>query len=520
MQPTDQLPVWQELLSHSRDLEALDMRNLFSKDPARFEKFSIEAPGIFLDFSKNRISEKTVDLLCQLASDRGLANKIEALFKGEILNISENRPASHTTLRDFENAPLDVKQQLEKMRLFCEKNRHIRDIVNIGIGGSELGPAMVYQALKTHEQHPRCHFIASYDLPYLEELLKTLNPKTTLFLVVSKTFSTAETLANADVVKAYLKGQHEHLIAITAKPEVARQYGVPEENIFVFWDWVGGRYSLWSSVGLSIALSFGFSAFEELLQGAHAMDEHFRRSPFKNNMPVVLGLLGIWYQNFFGAQTQAVIPYSRALKLLSDYLQQLQMESLGKRVTAEGRDLNYETGAILWGGVGTNSQHSFHQLLMQGTHLIPVDFILPLQKHPDPHFQQLAAHCIAQSKALLEGYSADEIRADLEKKNGNSKALESLVQQKLILGNHPSNTIFLDALSPFSLGALLALYEHKIFVQSVIWQINAFDQWGVERGKVLAEQIITQIQSAKSSASSDSSTAGLIRRVLRDNNSR
>ncbi len=515
MPSTDQLPAWQKLKSHFQEMKNISMRDLFSKDPARFEKFSIEGPGLFFDYSKNRITEKTLDLLCELAKETGLSAKIESLFNGEIVNASENRPAWHTALRDPKGAPLEVKQQLEKMRLFCEQNRNITDIVNIGIGGSELGPSMVYHALKKVKQSPRCHFIASYDVEYLEELLKSLNLETTLFLVVSKTFSTAETLANADVVKKYLNKNHHNFIAITANPSAALDYGIEKNNIFTFWDWVGGRYSLWSTVGFSIALAFGFPVFSQLLQGAHAMDEHFRHAEFNKNIPVILGLLGIWYQNFFGAQSQAIIPYSRALKFLSDYLQQLQMESLGKRVDAEGLPLNFSTGAIIWGGIGTNSQHSFHQLLMQGTQLAPVDFILPVPKIQDAHYQQLAANCIGQSKTLLEGYTADQIRSDLKSKNLDENALGKLVNQKLIPGNYPNNILLLDELTPFTLGSLLALYEHKVFVQSIVWQINAFDQWGVERGKVLAEQISKQMQNGEISPNNDSSTMGLLNRLMR-----
>jgi glucose-6-phosphate isomerase len=505
MQSTDQLPAWQKLIAHHREMEGVPMRDLFAKDAKRFDTFSLEAPGLFFDYSKNRISEKTLDLLCELVDEANLSGKIESLFKGDVVNRSENRPAWHTILRDPKNAPLEVQHELEKMRVFCEQQAHITDIVNIGIGGSELGPAMIYHAFKKVKQTPECHFIASYDLPYLEDLLAHLNPKTTLFLVVSKTFSTAETLANADVVKKYLKNDYQNLIAVTAKPAAAIEYGISEKNIFSFWDWVGGRYSLWSAVGFSIALVFGFPVFKQLLEGAHAMDEHFRHAKFSKNMPVILGLLGVWYQNFFGAQSQVIIPYSRPLKFLSDYLQQLQMESLGKRVDENGRPMNVSTGAILWGGIGTNSQHSFHQLLMQGTQLAPIDFILPLQKNPDLHFLQLAAHCIGQSKTLLEGYTADQIRAE--------GTIENLVNQKIIPGNYPSNTILLEELNPFTLGALLAAYEHKVFVQSVIWQINAFDQWGVERGKVLAAQIATQIQTKEIAPNNDSSTRGLLGRL-------
>lgn len=513
MPSTHELSSWKNLTAEREAMAALSLKDLFLQDPNRFEKFSLEAPGLFFDFSKNWITEKTLDSLCDLAQETELARKIEALFQGEKINFSENRAAWHTALRDLENAPKEVQVQLQKMREFCEKNPHITDIVNIGIGGSELGPAMVYQALKKVDQKPQCHFVASYDLSYLEALLQNLPLDTTLFLVVSKTFSTAETLANANVVKKILKNNH-NLIAITANPAAAIQYGISENNIFEFWDWVGGRYSLWSAVGLSIALSFGFPVFYELLKGAHAMDEHFRHTDYAKNAPVILALLGIWNQNFYGAQSQAIISYSRSLKYLSDYLQQLQMESLGKRVDEHGNPLNFSTGGIVWGGIGTNSQHSFHQLLMQGKQLAPVDFILPVPKNQDAHFHELAAHCIGQSKTLLEGYSAEQIRHDLRSKNLDEKALEKWAQQKNIPGNYPSNTILLDELSPFSLGALLALYEHKVFVQSVIWQINAFDQWGVEHGKVLAQQISQQIQSAEIAPENDSSTQGLLRRIL------
>lgn len=512
MQATDQLPSWKALGAHQREIATHTIRELFSKEKNRFEKFSIEAPGIFFDFSKNRITEKTLNLLCQLADETGLVAKRDLLFSGKTLNLSENRPAWHIALRAGEKAPQAVQNELEKMRLFCERKKGITDIVNIGIGGSELGPAMVYQAFKKENQSPNCHFVASYDLAYLEDLLESLPLETSLFLVVSKTFSTAETLANADVVKQHLKNNRENLIGVTANPKAALQYGIAEENIFHFWDWVGGRYSLWSAVGFSIALTFGFSTFSELLRGAQAMDEHFRNAEFRYNAPVILALLGVWYQNFFGAQSQAIIPYSRSLKFLSDYLQQLQMESLGKRVDERGASLDYSTGAIVWGGIGTNSQHSFHQLLMQGTQLAPIDFILPIPKNPDSHFQQLAAHCIGQSKTLLEGYSAEQIRKDLAAKN--QEVSENTVNQKFIPGNYPNNLFLLDELSPFSLGSLLALYEHKVFVQSVIWQINAFDQWGVERGKVLAEKISKQIEKGTIDSDEDESTKGLIEKIF------
>lgn len=514
MTKTQQMTAWGALREHQLEMVHQPMREMFLNDAGRFDKFSISAAGVTLDYSKNRIDETTMGLLLQLANECEMPEKIQQLLNGEPVNNTEQRAAWHSALREQENPLPQVRDELAKICEFCEEHALYTDIINIGIGGSELGPAMMYQAFSSVDQSPRCHFVTSYDVSYLNDLLNSLDLDKTLVIIVSKSFSTPETLDNALAVRDLCANAKTKFVAVTANATAAINFGIDEKDIFNFWPWVGGRYSLWSSVGLSIALSFGFENFSKLLQGAYAMDQHFRDAKLSENMPVILGLLGVWYQNFFNAQSQVIIPYSRALRFLPDYLQQLQMESLGKRVDRSGKAVNAMTGAILWGSVGTNSQHSFHQLLMQGTELVPVDFILPISVNKDEAFLKLAANCIGQSKTLMDGYSSAQIKQDLQAKGLSSEDVDRLIPHQFIPGNNPSNTILLKTLSPETLGALIALYEHKVYVQSVIWNINAFDQWGVQRGKVLAANIHQQMVSNHVDETNDASTKALLRTIL------
>lgn len=507
--------MWPTLNKHAHMMTSVHMRDLFTQNKNRYNQFSLDAAGLFLDYSKNRITSETVDLLIDLAKQCQLNAAIEQQFTGAMMNHTEQRAVLHTALRDSSSRPIYVNnenikplvhQTLQRMEMFAERIRmsNITDVIHLGIGGSDVGPAMIYKALHNdHHSGPLCHFISYLDSEHIAQKLKTLNPATTMVLVVSKSFTTTETLTNAELLSAWLGPTKiaTQFMAVTMRVDRAKNFGIQEGNIFPMWDWVGGRYSLWSAVGLSLAIALGMETFRELLAGAELMDQHFRHTEFHNNMPVILGMLGIWYNNFFDAKTSAVIPYSHRLSLLPNYLQQSHMESQGKRVNTKGESITHNTGAILWGGVGTDSQHSFHQLLMQGQHLVPVDFILP-QRHTvnGALNKQLIANCLAQSQALMCGYIP-------EKK-------DSLEPHKIILGNNPSNTIMFVALTPKTLGALVALYEHKIFVQSVIWGINAYDQWGVERGKVLAQSILDEIETGNVSENHDASTIGLLQKII------
>ncbi|QDF97201.1 glucose-6-phosphate isomerase [Azoarcus sp. DD4] len=531
-------PAWRALAAHRAELGDVRMRAQFEADPGRFERHTLRAAGLFLDYSKNRIDDRTLPLLLALARERGLDGARAAMFAGRRINNTEDRAVLHVALRNRSDTPIEVdgkdvmpavREVLARMGEFAEAVREglwrgytreaITDVVNIGIGGSDLGPAMVCQALATHG-HPRLrmHFVSNIDGDHLAGVLAGLNPARTLFVIASKTFTTIETMTNAaSARKWFLAGGGSeadiarHFVAVSTNAERVAAFGIDLANMFGFWDWVGGRYSLWSAVGLPIALQVGRARFEELLDGAHAMDRHFVEAPLEANMPVILGLLGVWYRGFFGAGSLCVAPYAQALARLPAYLQQLEMESNGKSVTRDGQPVDAATCPVIWGEPGTNGQHAFFQLLHQGTDLIPVDFIAPLAAGhglPD-HHRLLLANCIAQSKALMVGKSADEVRAELGAAGMAGEALEALVPHRVFPGNRPSNTLLLPDLSPAALGALIALYEHKVFVQSVIWGINAFDQWGVELGKQIASRIGAELAGEPLGAH-DASSRGLI----------
>lgn len=531
-------PTWAALAAHRAEAGDAHMRDLFAADPARFERFSLRAAGLFLDYSKNRIDRRSLELLTALARERGLEASRAAMFAGRRINTTEDRAVLHVALRNRSDTPIEVDGQdvmpavrdvLARIGDFSDKVRSgewtgytgeaITDIVNIGIGGSDLGPAMVCQALAACG-HPRLtmHFVSNIDGDHLAGVLARVRPERTLFVIASKTFTTIETMTNAASARAWFLagGAKEadiarHFVAVSTNAERVAEFGIDPANMFGFWDWVGGRYSLWSAVGLPIALYVGRDNFEALLDGAHAMDRHFAEAPLEANMPVILGLLGVWYRGFFGSASVSVAPYAQALARLPAYLQQLEMESNGKSVTRDGQPVDTPTCPVIWGEPGTNGQHAFFQLLHQGTDLIPVDFIAPLTASHSlaGHHRLLLANCIAQSKALMVGKTADEVRAELAAGGLSGDALEALVPHRVFPGNRPSNTVLLPDLSPRSLGALIALYEHKVFVQSVIWGINAFDQWGVELGKQIASRIAAELAGGEPGAH-DGSTQGLI----------
>jgi glucose-6-phosphate isomerase len=532
-------PAWQALKTHHAEIEPIHMRQMFQHDPARVEKFSVRLGSLLFDYSKNRINAETMKLLTDLARQAGLQSQTERMFAGEIVNITELRAALHTALRNRSGRPIysngknvmpDVQRVLELMRLFSDKIRsgkhtghtgkRITDVVNLGIGGSDLGPLMVCEALRPYSISTlRTHFVSNVDGTHLAETLKKLDAETVLFIVSSKTFTTQETLTNAHSARSWLveklgseQAIARHFAAVSTNLEATAQFGIRAENVFEFWDWVGGRYSLWSAIGLPIALYIGMEHFEELLEGGHAMDEHFRNTPLENNIPVLLGLLGVWYGNFFGAASNAVFPYDQYLHRLPAYLQQLEMESNGKRVDREGNPVDYDTGMVIWGEPGTNGQHAFFQLLHQGTRLVPADFLVPLHSHNPigEHHTILLANCFAQTEALMLGKLADEVRAELAARGLHGKALETLLPHKVFPGNRPTNTFLFDRVDPHTLGMLIAMYEHKVFVQSVVWNINPFDQWGVELGKQLAGKILPELRGAGATSQHDASTSGLI----------
>ncbi|OGT08523.1 MAG: glucose-6-phosphate isomerase [Gammaproteobacteria bacterium RBG_16_37_9] len=525
---------WQALTKHCHQNSNLKIKDQFATYPERFSEFSLEAAGIFLDYSKNRITTETMRLLCDLAKAAEVSRHREEMFCGKEINITEKRAVLHTALRNIhdESTPESVlvKKELKRMadcvhsilggKWSGYSGKLITDVVNIGIGGSDLGPAMAVAALQPYGNHIKAHFVSNIDSTHINETIKYLNPETTVFIVTSKTFTTQETLVNAITAREWLlnkaaiekKTIEKHFIGITANPTRAIEFGISQENIFSFWDWVGGRFSLWSAVGLSIALAIGMDKFYEFLEGAHAMDKHFESAPLEENMPVILALLGIWNIDFLGAQAQAIIPYDQYLELFPTYLQQLEMESNGKRVCVDGSDVSYKTAPIVWGGVGTNSQHSFHQLLMQGTHMVPVDFIIPLQTHSPigNHHLLLYANCLAQSQALMCGCGEEDVIAELKLQGMSKEQIHNLMPHKIIPGNVPSNTIVMDKIEPSTLGALIALYEHKVFVQGIIWRINSFDQWGVELGKRMASKLVPMLQGESEATGLDGSTQGLI----------
>ncbi|MDR1057012.1 MAG: glucose-6-phosphate isomerase [Coxiellaceae bacterium] len=534
MNKPDISEAWSKLVEHYNQILDLNVKNQFTINPQRFSEFSLSTCSVFLDYSKNRITQDTMNLLFNLAAATKVTQYREEMFKGSEINVTEKRAVLHTALRNIDNTSTPegklIQKEFERIAdcVHCVRDgkwygcsgKAITDIVNIGIGGSDLGPAMVVHALQPYITHIKIHFVSNLDATHFVETIKYLNPETTLFIIASKTFTTQETLTNAMSAKEWLLGKmpikadaiKNHFIAVTAKPERALEFGIYEDNIFPFWDWIGGRFSLWSAIGISIAFAIGVEKFRELLMGAHAMDEHFRNTPLQENMPVILALLSIWNINFLGANTQAIIPYDQYLSLFPAYLQQLEMESNGKRVHIDGSNVSYKTAPIIWGAAGTNSQHSFHQLLMQGTHITPVDFIIPLHSHNPVgnHHLLLYANCLAQSQALMCGRDKAEIISELKEQNMFREEVMRLIPHKIISGNVPSNTIVLDKVEPLTLGALIALYEHKVFVEGVIWQINSFDQWGVELGKQMANKLVPMLQGEESLASLDSSTSGLI----------
>ncbi len=530
---------WRALQEHHKKMTAVHMRDLFAADPARFQKFSLRFDDILFDYSKNRITEETMVHLLALAEQAGLAEQIQAMFSGVKINNTEGRAVLHVALRNRSNRPIlvdgrdvmpDVNRVLARMETFSEAVRSgawrgytglpITDIVNIGIGGSDLGPKMVVEALTPYTRRDlRAHFVSNVDGTDIAETLKKVQPETTLFLIASKTFTTQETMANAHTARAwFLEAAKEetavasHFAALSTNTDGVVAFGIDPDNMFEFWDWVGGRYSLWSAIGLSIALAVGFDNFVALLTGAHKVDEHFRTAPFARNIPVIMALLGVWYNNFFDAQSHAILPYDQYMQHFPSYFQQGDMESNGKSVTRGGAPVDYSTGPVIWGQPGTNGQHAFYQLIHQGTKLIPCDFLAPAQSHNPVgnHHTLLLSNFFAQPEALMRGKTAVEVRAELGGSSVSSDALEALVAAKTFAGNRPSNAFLFKMLTPETLGSLIALYEHKIFVQGVIWNINSFDQMGVELGKVLAKAILPELAGAGQVSSHDSSTNGLI----------
>jgi len=533
-------PAWQALSAHYTAFKPRQMRHMFLDDPKRFDKFSLRLGSLLFDYSKNRIDEETIRLLVALAEQACLPVCIERMFGGENVNSTEQRAALHTALRNRSDRPVmvdgkdvmpDVRRVLGLMRRFTDAVRNgqhlghtgkpITDIVNIGIGGSDLGPLMVCEALKPYASPAlRAHFVSNVDSSHLSETLKYLDAETTLFIVSSKTFTTQETLTNARSARVWLVGKlgdeqavAKHFAAVSTNLEATAKFGINPHNVFEFWDWVGGRYSLWSAIGLPIALYLGMDRFEELLVGANAMDEHFRHTPLDKNIPVLMGLLGIWYGNFFGAGSNAVFPYDQYLHRFPAYLQQLDMESNGKGVDRDGNPVDYDTGMVVWGEPGTNGQHAFYQLIHQGTRMIPADFLAPLhsQNPLGEHHAILLANCFAQTEALMAGKTAQEARAELIAQGLQDEVLEALLPHKVFAGNKPTNTLLFDQLDPHTLGMLIALYEHKVFVQSVVWNINPFDQWGVELGKQLAGKILPELRDTAEPSQHDASTSGLIK---------
>ena len=543
MSTLTQSPAWQALSKHHADVKSLHMRDLFAKDPGRFEAFSLRFEDLLLDYSKNRVTAETITLLRNLAKQADLAGWTAKMFSGEKINTTEDRAVLHIALRNRSNRPIvvdgkdvmpEVNAVLAHMKEFSEAIRsgawtgytgkRITDVVNIGIGGSDLGPVMVTEALKPYSKRDlKVHFVSNIDGTHIAETVRSLSPETTLFLVASKTFTTQETMTNAQTARAWFlkaagdeKHVAKHFAALSTNTKEVQKFGIDPKNMFAFWDWVGGRYSFWSAIGLSIAISIGFDNFEELLSGAHAMDEHFRTAPLEQNLPATLGLIGLWYNDFFDAQTLAILPYDQYLHRFAAYFQQGDMESNGKSVTKSGEKVSdYQTGPIVWGEPGTNGQHAFYQLIHQGTKIVPCDFIAPVEsQNPDAgggqHHPILLSNYFAQTEALMKGKTPDEVRAELVKEGKTGEALEALIPHKVFSGNRPTNSLLFQKLTPRTLGVLVALYEHKIFTQGVIWNINSFDQWGVELGKQLAKAILPELSGSAKVTTHDASTNGLI----------
>ena len=536
-----QTSAWQALQKHYDDMKDVTIADLFAKDSDRFTRFSATFDDLMLvDFSKNRITEETVAKLQDLAKETDLAGAIKSMFSGEKINRTEDRAVLHVALRNRSNTPIivdgkdvmpEVNAVLEKMKAFSEAiisgqwkgytGKAITDVVNIGIGGSDLGPFMVTEALRPYKNHLNMHFVSNVDGTHIAEVLKKVNPETTLFLVASKTFTTQETMTNAHSARDWFlstandeKHVAKHFAALSTNAKAVGEFGIDIANMFEFWDWVGGRYSLWSAIGLSIILSVGFDNFVELLSGAHAMDKHFSTTPAEKNLPVLLALIGIWYNNFFGAETEAILPYDQYMHRFAAYFQQGNMESNGKYVDRNGNAVDYQTGPIIWGEPGTNGQHAFYQLIHQGTKMVPCDFIAPAITHNplSDHHQKLLSNFFAQTEALAFGKSREVVEQEYRDQGKDPSQLEHVVPFKVFEGNRPTNSILLREITPFSLGALIALYEHKIFTQGAILNIFTFDQWGVELGKQLANRILPELGDDKAISSHDSSTNGLINR--------
>ena len=532
-----QTAAWQALTAHQA--ENLTIAQLFQANPQRFSQYHVNFEDqILVDFSKNAVNETTLALLQQLAEECGLAQAKEAMFSGEKINYTENRAVLHTALRNRSNTPVlvdgkdvmpEVNAVLAKMKAFCQRvisgewkgytGKAITDVINIGIGGSDLGPYMVTEALRPYKNHLNVHFVSNVDGTHIAETLKKVNPETTLVLVASKTFTTQETMTNAHSARDWLlsaakdeSAVAKHFVALSTNAKEVEKFGIDTANMFEFWDWVGGRYSLWSAIGLSIALSIGFEQFEQLLSGAHAMDNHFRHAPAEKNIPTILALIGIWNSNFLGAETEALLPYDQYLHRFAAYFQQGNMESNGKYVGRDGKVVNYQTGPIVWGEPGTNGQHAFYQLIHQGTKIIPCDFIAPAQTHNplSDHHEKLLSNFFAQTEALAFGKSKQAVEEEFLAAGKSLESVKEIVPFKVFTGNKPTNSILLQKITPYSLGALIAMYEHKIFVQGVIFNIYSFDQWGVELGKQLANRILPELKGSESVESHDSSTNGLI----------
>jgi glucose-6-phosphate isomerase len=532
-------PAWKALQAHLPTIANTHMRDLFAADPKRFEKYSIIFNNILFDYSKHRITEETLQLLINLAKEMDVKGWIEKMFNGEAINTTENRSVLHTALRNRSKNPVlvngknvmpDINEVLSRMRKFSNDVRNgewkgfsgkpITDVVNIGIGGSDLGPAMVTEALLDYQRpNINFHFVSNIDSTQMFETNRHLNPETTLFIIASKTFTTQETMTNARTARDWFMSIAKdetaiprHFIAISTNTDEVVKFGINPELMFEFWDWVGGRYSMWSAIGLSIIIAIGMNRFEELLQGAHEMDEHFRNTPLEKNLPVIMGMIGIWYNNFFNADTHAIIPYDQYLRRLPAYIRQLDMESNGKRVDREGKPVDYSTGPIIWGELGSNGQHAFFQLIHQSERLIPADYIAMIEnKHPiGEHQTILLANFFAQTEALMRGKNAQEVTKELKAEGLNDEQIKKLLPHKIFPGNKPSNSIVLQNLDPKTLGSLVAFYEHKVFVQGIIWNINSFDQWGVELGKQLAKTIHPELTGTEPVTSHDCSTNSLI----------
>lgn len=519
--------------------KSIELKSLFGKDPQRFQKFSVRFNDILLDYSKNRIDEEILFSLFDLANQTNLSEAIEDMFVGKAINGTEGRSVLHTALRNRSNDPVyvegkdvmpEVNEVLDKMKVFSEKvsngewkgytGKPIESLVNIGIGGSDLGPVMVTEALKPYQHsHIKTHFVSNVDGSHITEVLKQVNPETTLFFIASKTFTTQETMTNAHTARSWFLEHAEnesevakHFIALSTNGKAVSEFGIDLDNMFEFWDWVGGRYSLWSAIGLTIACAVGFDNFRKLLEGAHDMDKHFRTESFDKNLPVLLALIGIWNTNFLGAASETILPYDQYMHRFPAYFQQGNMESNGKYTDREGNKVNYSTGPVIWGEPGTNGQHAFYQLIHQGTQLIPCDFIAPAQTHNpvSDHHAKLMSNFFAQTEALMNGKSLEEVKEEMKKEGKSPETIEKIAPHRVFEGNRPTNSILVKKINPSTLGALIAMYEHKIFVQGVIWNIFSFDQWGVELGKVLAKSILPELKSDEEVSSHDSSTNGLI----------